>query len=87
MRTVAPGGAVFIGDVRSLPLLEAFAASVERFQAPDLADEELRRRVGRRVMDEEELVVDPAFFFALAKRLPAVRRVRSCSSAGVGTTN
>jgi amino acid adenylation domain-containing protein len=76
VRTVAPGGgSVFIGDVRSLPLLEAFATSVERFQSPDLPPEELRRRVRRRVMDEEELVVDPAFFFALARRLPAIRRV------------
>ncbi|HSG39011.1 MAG TPA: AMP-binding protein, partial [Thermoanaerobaculia bacterium] len=76
VRTVAPdGGSVFVGDVRSLPLLEAFATSVERFQSPGLSPEELRRRVLRRMMDEEELVVDPLFFFALAKRLPAVRRV------------
>ena len=32
-----PGGAVFVGDVRSLPLLEAFHASVELFQAPAVA--------------------------------------------------
>src|SRR5205807_805833 len=35
---LAPGGAVFVGDVRSLPLLEAFATSVELAQAPDVLD-------------------------------------------------
>ncbi|MFL6199847.1 MAG: amino acid adenylation domain-containing protein [Thermoanaerobaculia bacterium] len=72
---VAPGGAVFVGDVRSLPLLEAFAESVERFRSPDATEEELRQRVRRRVADEEELVVDPRFFLALAKRVPGVSRV------------
>jgi amino acid adenylation domain-containing protein len=74
VRAVAPGGAVFVGDVRSRPLLEAMAASVELFQSPpSRAVEELRHRVKRRVADEEELVIDPAFFLALAKRLPVSR--------------
>ncbi len=74
---VAPGGAVFVGDVRSLPLLEAFHASVQLHQAPGAQPAaELARRVRRRVQDEEELVLDPALFLALARRLPAVRRVR-----------
>ncbi len=73
---VAPGGAVFVGDVRSLPLLEAFHASVQLHRAADsLPAAELARRVGRRVADEEELVVDPELFLALARRLPAVCRV------------
>ncbi|HSU82029.1 MAG TPA: amino acid adenylation domain-containing protein, partial [Thermoanaerobaculia bacterium] len=43
---VAPGGAVFVGDVRSLPLLEAFHSSVELHRAPGpLPEEELARRV------------------------------------------
>ena len=75
VRTVAPGGAVFIGDVRSLLLLEDFVASIERFQSPDRSEEELRQRVRRRVADEEELVLDPALFLALAKRVPDVSRV------------
>jgi len=73
VRAVAPGGAVFVGDVRSRPLLEAMAASVELFQSPSRTVEDLRRRVRRRVADEEELVIDPAFFLALAKRLPVSR--------------
>ncbi|HTG35429.1 MAG TPA: amino acid adenylation domain-containing protein [Thermoanaerobaculia bacterium] len=74
---VAPGGAVFVGDVRSLPLLEAFHASVQLHRAAgSLPAAELARRVGHGVADEEELVVDPELFLALARRLPAVRRVQ-----------
>ncbi len=74
---VAPGGAVFVGDVRSLPLLEAFHASVQLHRAAgSLPAAELARRVGRGVADEEELAVDPELFLALARRLPAVRRVQ-----------
>jgi amino acid adenylation domain-containing protein len=73
---VAPGGAVFVGDVRSLPLLTAFHASVELYRAAgSLPAAELAGRVKRRVAEEEELVIDPAFFPALARRLPGVRRV------------
>ncbi|MFL6199189.1 MAG: amino acid adenylation domain-containing protein [Thermoanaerobaculia bacterium] len=75
VKAVAPGGAVFVGDVRSRPLLAAMAASVELFQSPSRPVEDLRRRVRRRVADEEELVVDPAFFLAFAKRVPGVGRV------------
>ena len=89
VRTVAPGGgSVFIGDVRSRPLLETFAASVERFQAPDLPAEELRRRVRRRVTDEEELVRRSGLLLRSAPS--ACRRSAgypSCSSAGAGTTS
>ncbi|HEX8559852.1 MAG TPA: amino acid adenylation domain-containing protein [Pyrinomonadaceae bacterium] len=73
---VAPGGFVFVGDVRSLPLLGAFHSSVELHKAEaGLAVERLRRRVRRRVEQEEELVIAPAFFTALAGRLPNVARV------------
>jgi amino acid adenylation domain-containing protein len=80
---VAPGGSVFVGDVRSLPLLEAFHASVQLFRAsPGLPAAELARRAGRGTADEEELVVAPALFLALARRLPAVRRVEVLMKRG-----
>jgi len=63
------GGKIFIGDVRSLPLLEVYAASVELFQAAtEMEVAELRERVARRVKREEQLVISPAFFLALAER-------------------
>ena len=47
VNAVAPGGSIFVGDVRSLPLLEAFHASVHCHQAPSWAASraELRQRV------------------------------------------
>jgi natural product biosynthesis luciferase-like monooxygenase protein len=71
MDALAPGGAVFVGDVRSLPLHPAFAASVELHQAPDgLAVTDLLARIDRRRRNDSELVIDPELFHALAHELP-----------------
>jgi amino acid adenylation domain-containing protein len=76
VRTVRPGGAVFLGDVRSLPLLPAFHAWVELPRAqPELSAGELRTRWRTRTLQENELVVDPAFFAALRTLLPEIGRV------------
>ncbi|HEX4036924.1 MAG TPA: class I SAM-dependent methyltransferase [Acidobacteriaceae bacterium] len=75
-RVVSPGGHIFIGDVRSLPLLSGFAASVELFQAEgsmSLAD--LRDRIHNRVRRTPELVLSPAFFLALPRHIPKISRV------------
>jgi amino acid adenylation domain-containing protein/non-ribosomal peptide synthase protein (TIGR01720 family) len=61
---LAPGGRIFIGDVRNLRLLEALHASIELERAPDLSVGEIRDRVRTRVADEHELVLDPLFFSA-----------------------
>ncbi|MFY2561145.1 amino acid adenylation domain-containing protein [Corallococcus terminator] len=74
--TVGQQGRVFVGDVRSLPLLESFALSVELFRAQDsMTLEQLSRDVRRRVSHDNELVVDPAFFLALQAHLPRIHRV------------
>jgi hypothetical protein len=76
LKATKPNGAIFIGDVRSQPLLEAFAASVELFQAPaHLRLSELRERIRRRLNQERELVISPAYFLALQRRYPQVSRV------------
>ncbi|PTL83575.1 hypothetical protein DAT35_08755 [Vitiosangium sp. GDMCC 1.1324] len=70
------GGSVFVGDVRSLPLLEAFHASVELERVgPTASLGEWRERVRRAVLEDNELVIDPAFFVALAHAHPRVRHV------------
>ncbi|HEX3528531.1 MAG TPA: amino acid adenylation domain-containing protein [Thermoanaerobaculia bacterium] len=75
VQAVGPGGFVFVGDVRSLPLLRAFHASVQLAQAPaGLSRVQLDRRVRQRAAQEEELLVDPRFFTRLAAELPAVER-------------
>ncbi len=74
--SVRSGGAVFIGDVRSLPLLEAFHTSVEIFKADSgMSRQELVRRVQKSVRQEGELLVDPAFFNAIRHRWPRITHV------------
>jgi hypothetical protein len=73
---VKPGGHVYIGDVRSLPLLQAFASSVELFQvAEEMSAGELREKIRRRVDREPELVISPAYFLSLPRKFPKVSRV------------
>ncbi|HVG21000.1 MAG TPA: amino acid adenylation domain-containing protein, partial [Blastocatellia bacterium] len=70
---VRPGGFIYLGDVRSLPLLEAFHASVQLFRAsPSLTKAELRQRVKNHLLAEKQLVIDPDFFIALEERLPKI---------------
>jgi SAM-dependent methyltransferase len=70
---LVPGGQIFIGDVRSLPLLEAFHAAVELYRAPaTLPTAQLRLQVQQRIAQEQELVIDPAFFRALRDQLPQI---------------
>jgi natural product biosynthesis luciferase-like monooxygenase protein len=71
-----PGGKMFVGDVRSLPLLSAFHHSVELYRAPDaLPLSELSSRIQRRVAQERELVLDPLLFLALRKAVPGLAGV------------
>ena len=76
VKAVKPGGFIFLGDVRSLPLLEAFHLSVQLYRAPDsLLTSELRSRVQDKVFNEKQLVVDPNFFIALKRRIPEISDV------------
>lgn len=88
VRVVRPDGYIFIGDVRSLPLLEAFHTSVEIYKVQtqttsSLVDAaELRRRISRATENEEELMVDPAFFTELARRWKKIGRADLSLKAG-----
>jgi amino acid adenylation domain-containing protein len=74
---VAPGGFVFIGDVRSLPLLEAFHAAVQLQQAPaTLPTGDLHRLIQKHRNAEAELVIDPDFFLAIKPSFPRLGRVQ-----------
>ncbi|MFR0356704.1 amino acid adenylation domain-containing protein [Streptomyces sediminimaris] len=75
-RLLAPGGTLFVGDVRNVRLLRALKAGVHAHRLsgpPDLAV--LRREVEHELMTEKELLVDPDFFTALAERLPDIGAV------------
>ncbi len=83
LERLAPGGVVFIGDVRSLPLLEAFATSIELHDAPaTLTVDRLRERVRKRLTFERELVIDPEFFQTLRRHLPRIAQVESEPKGG-----
>jgi acyl-CoA synthetase (AMP-forming)/AMP-acid ligase II/2-polyprenyl-3-methyl-5-hydroxy-6-metoxy-1,4-benzoquinol methylase len=83
VEAVAPGGTIYVGDVRSLPLLEAFHASVELYRAPSSRTvERLAQRVYKSMVEEGELVIDPAYFFALKDRLPQISQVQVLPKRG-----
>ncbi|MBD1896805.1 non-ribosomal peptide synthetase [Coleofasciculus sp. FACHB-129] len=77
VNAVKSGGSIFIGDVRSLPLLEAFHASVELHQAPsNLSIAELRQRIQKRLQQEQELIIAPEFFTVLKQKFSKISHVQ-----------
>ncbi|HEY2360447.1 MAG TPA: amino acid adenylation domain-containing protein [Candidatus Angelobacter sp.] len=73
MESLRPGGKIFIGDVRSFPLLETFHASVEFFQSPDSRlCQEVLESAQKNLRQESELAVSPEFFTNLPQRLPQI---------------
>ncbi|NTV64552.1 MAG: methyltransferase domain-containing protein, partial [Oscillochloris sp.] len=76
-QVVKPGGAIYVGDVRSLPLLKAYHAFVQCHQAsPDWTSAQLALQIQQHLFDEKELVIDPAFFVALQGHLPQIQDVQ-----------
>jgi amino acid adenylation domain-containing protein len=76
LRVVQDGGFVFLGDIYSLPLMEAFCLSVELARATtDMDLTELRNRVAHRLSQVKELYLDPGFFRALTNCHPQIKRV------------
>ena len=77
MRLLAPGGALFIGDVRNLSLLRAFTTGVlcaDTTGGEDTAAV-MRERVRREMLAEQELLLAPEFFAALPQHLPDIAAV------------
>ncbi|MBG0857036.1 amino acid adenylation domain-containing protein [Streptomyces spinoverrucosus] len=66
LRLLAPGGALFLGDVRDLRQARVFQTGVQLARAGADADPEtLRRAVDRGLALEKELLVDPDWFSTL----------------------
>jgi len=71
LELVAPGGAVFVGDVRHLGLLRTFRTAVELGRAAAGTEAAgLSRAVDRALALEKELLLAPEFFTELAAGLP-----------------
>ena len=67
---------IFIGDVRHHGLLEMFRSSVVQHRARDHENvASLRRALAQAVAMETELLVDPAYFQALAQRFKRIAAV------------
>ncbi|MRG98067.1 non-ribosomal peptide synthetase/type I polyketide synthase [Polyangium spumosum] len=85
-RAVRDGGAIFVGDVRCLPLLGAFHGSVELHRSPShLPASMLRGRVERAMATEGELVLDPDFFRSLVGEIPRLTHAEIWLERGHGT--
>lgn len=83
LRSLRPGGFVYLGDVRHHGLLYAYHASVQLHRADDgLARARLRESIRQHLLDEEELTLDPALFRALPARWPRIRGVRIALERG-----
>ncbi len=77
LQLLRPGGFIFSGDLRSLPLAETFHGSVQLAKAePSATVGQVRRRVRQHVAQDTELFVDPALFPALRRRYPSIGDVR-----------
>ena len=62
MDLLAPGGALFIGDVRNHSLQGAFQTGVALARTATTDAAEIRQRVQRAVLGEPELLLAPEFF-------------------------
>jgi 2-polyprenyl-3-methyl-5-hydroxy-6-metoxy-1,4-benzoquinol methylase/acyl carrier protein len=83
VRLLQPGGTIYVGDVRNYMLLEAYHASVQLYQAEEsLSLSALQARIQQRLQDEEELLIDPAFFHALPAYLPQLTSVQVQAKRG-----
>lgn len=77
INTVAPGGFIFIGDVRNLHLLPAFHAAVQLHQADDnVSREQLHKQLQTAMFQETELAIAPAFFQALQQRFTQISHIQ-----------
>ena len=83
VRVTRPGGHIFVGDVRSLPLLEAYHTSVQMYKAAGVMGlGELRDRIRKGQRSEKELVLDARLFEELGWRWAKAARVESWLKAG-----
>jgi acyl carrier protein len=73
INVIGDRGQIFVGDVRSLPLLEPYHAAVQLAQVSDSKTvEQWQQQVRQSVAGEEELVIDPTFFLALKQHFPQI---------------
>ena len=83
VKTIADQGKIFLGDIRSLSLLEPYHAAVQlaRTEANKTL-EQWQKQVNQSVATEEELLIEPQFFIALKQRFPRISWVEIAPKRG-----
>ncbi|BAY26129.1 amino acid adenylation domain protein [Calothrix sp. NIES-2100] len=83
VKLVKPGGQIFIGDVRSLPLLETFHTALQINQTiTSLSSYQLQQLIRDRISHDRELVLHPDFFSALKHHIPRISHVQTLLKRG-----
>jgi amino acid adenylation domain-containing protein len=73
---VRPGGCIYIGDIQSKELLEMYHMSDQlRHEHASSTAAELRNIIRNRILHEDELMLDPGFFYALQQSMPSIARI------------
>lgn len=72
---LAPGGRLFVGDVRNLDLFDTFHQAVVTSRSPGLTRTEQQERVALSRQHDKELLLAPAWFEALRERIPRITAV------------
>ncbi|WP_107656873.1 non-ribosomal peptide synthetase [Nocardia suismassiliense] len=81
---LAPGGAVFLGDIRNLSLLEEFTTAVQLARNGEADPATVRDRVRRDMAAEQELLLAPEYFSGVCREVSGFDAVdiqlkRGCS--------
>ncbi|HEY0366815.1 MAG TPA: amino acid adenylation domain-containing protein, partial [Pyrinomonadaceae bacterium] len=76
LSVATPDASIFLGDIRSLPLLRLLHTDTQLCNAPagDII-KDVQAAIDNQLTMENELVVDPAFFRTLRQVLPEIGRV------------
>jgi amino acid adenylation domain-containing protein len=83
VKTIADRGKIFLGDIRSLSLLEPYHAAVQLARAEaNKTLEQWQKQVNQSVATEEELLIAPQFFIALKQRFPRISWVEIAPKRG-----
>lgn len=70
---VAPGGHIFVGDVRNLELLPLFHREVQSAKAsPGATEPSLARKILLAIAQERELVIAPGWFRSIPEAIPRI---------------
>lgn len=73
LNVLQPGGHLFLGDIRSLRMLQTYHTSVEFYKAePHTRLTDLQKKIQSEMERESELLIDSEFFYTLKEQFPNI---------------